>query len=173
MKDGTILLYRVTKNDGFGPKLIAFFTGMPYHHAAIYCMGSTYEEGPKGASRTDGLKRADEYWEPVEDMTPEEKNRMWAFLWWTAEFKHGGRWPYNFLKFVVLALVYPTKKFWNKIGWMPFQNDLLGEVCSTYVDYAWRAAGRDILMGWGEEFTVPGDLAGLPGFKLVVRYNRT
>ena len=169
MKDGTILLYRVEKNDGFGSKLIGFVTGMPYHHAAIYCDGQTFEEGPKGAGYTNGLKKADEYWEPIEDMTPEENKRMWAFLWWTAVYKHGGRWPYNFLKFIVLALVYPTKKFWNKIDWMPFQSDLLGEVCSTYVDYAWQAAGRDILPGWDGEFTVPGDLAGLPGFHLVVR----
>ena len=169
MKDGTILLWRVTKHDSFGAKLIAFFTGMPYHHAAIYMWGGTYEEGPKGASRTDGLKRADEYWIPIISMLPEERDRMWAFLWWTSQYKHGGRWPYNFLKFMVLALVYPTKKFWNKIGWMPFSSDLLGEVCSTYVDYAWRAAGRDILSGWNEEFTVPGDLADLPGFKLETR----
>ena len=167
MKNGTILLWRVEKSDKFGPKLIAFFTGMPYHHAAVYLDGKTYDETGKGAGSREGLKTsADEYWEPVKEMTESEKRRMWAFLWWTSEFEHGGRWPYNFLKFVVLAIVYPTKRFWNWINWIPFSSDLLGEVCSTYVDYAWRAAGRDILKGWSEEFTVPGDLAGLPDFRL-------
>ena len=167
MKDGTILLWRVKKDSGRGPKLIALFTGMPYYHAAVYRDGKTWDETPKGASSRAGLKPADEFWEPDEDMTEEEMKRMWAFLWWTAEFKHGGRWPYNFLKFMVLAFVYPTRGFWNRINWIPFSSALLGEVCSTYVDYAWRAAGRDILKGWSEEFTVPGDLAELPGFHKV------
>ena len=164
MKDGTILLWRVLKHDSFGAKLIAFFTGMPYHHAAIYFEGKTYDETGKGARASNGLKRADEYWEPIISMLPEEKDRMRAFLWWTAIYKHGGHWPYNFLKFVVLAIVYPTRGFWNRINWMPFQSDLLGEVCSVYVPYAWRAAGWILKVGVYIDALVPGDLAGLPGF---------
>jgi hypothetical protein len=166
MKDGTILLWTVDERSGWGPRLVAFFTGMPQYHVLIYFEGKTYGMGGRGVKVSEGLKRADEYWEPIQPMSERQKFQMRAFLWWTAHYEHG-RWHYNVAKFLALAVVYPTKRFWNHLGWVPFEHDLFGEHCATYVAYAWRAAGRLINPSVYIDLVVPGDLAGQPGFRRV------
>lgn len=163
MKDGTIMLRCVKESSGFGPKLIAWWTGMPQYHVMIYFCGQTYGMSGKGVVVKNGISGASERWEPVKEMTNAQRDRMGAFLWWTAKWERG-KWRYNFLKFAALFFVYPTRRFWNWIGWMPFQSDLYGEHCATYVAYAWWAAGKTIVPGLWIDLVVPGDLSGLPGF---------
>ena len=164
MKDGTIGLRVVGENSKLGPRLIAWWTGMPQYHAMIYFDGKTYGMGGKGVKVSEKISSADEYWEPIKPMTQKERDCMAAFLWWTAEYEHG-RWAYNFLKFAALIFVYPTRRFWNWLGWVPFQRDIYGEHCATYVAYAWRAAGRKLDTGVYIDLIVPGDLSGLSGFE--------
>ena len=167
MKDGSIVLY-VPKRANVIQKAIQFFTGMPQTHAAIYFEGYLYEESMWGAQKHLYEGSSNEVWEPKIELRNRERRLMGAFLKRTlGESPPWYRWPYNYLKLLVLALVYPTRWIWNKLNWVPFQNDLLGEVCSTYVDQAWLITGRDIIPGMYEEFTVPGDLSGLPGFERV------
>lgn len=164
-RDGTLLLYRVPdKGADLLAKAIRFFTGKPYSHAALFCYGATWEENEKGANRTPGLKQASEYWEPDVSMTSEELERGKIFLWVTTGMGIRHRWPYNFLLTFIEFIVYPTRWFWNKIGWVPFAGHLLGANCSAYCDLFWRYSGRDIRSQWLEMLSAPGDLVGLPGF---------
>jgi len=173
VNDGTIILCTPRKANLI-QKAIQFFTGHPQTHAAIWFEDGVYEENIGGARyRRINIASAGrafpddvlEFWQPAEELTATERGWMRTFLWWTARHpKKRYRMPYNYLKLLILALVYPTRSLWQWVGWMPFQNDILGEVCSTYVDSAWHFTGRDIIWEYGEEFTVPGDLANRPGF---------
>lgn len=165
MKDGTILLRTVNEDSGFGPRIVAFFTGMSQYHAMIYFSGETYGMGGKGVVVKDGISGHSEAWEPDIGLTQREAFHMAAFLWWTAKYQQG-RWHYNVAKFIALAFVYPTKRIWNRLGWVPFQADFYGEHCATYVAYAWRAGRGLINPDVYIDLIVPGDLAGLPGFHL-------
>jgi len=169
MKDGTILIWKYRKVNNWCrdliPRLIVYFTKKPYVHAAIYFDEKTYESAASGIRSTSGLKQVNEYWEPIISLTITERNSMQAYLLFTTNRK----WKYNFFKLIILSIVYPTRWFWNKIGWVPFDKDLFGEVCSVYVDEAWLFAGRDILPNEHEGYTSPGDLVELSGFKKVDR----
>lgn len=168
MRDGTILLYRIPlKGATFLQKAIGYFTQQPYDHAAVFYDGSTLEENARGYEHTLGVKIASEYWEPEEEMTGLERTRATVFVQVVDGMGIRHHWPYNYLLTAVLAIVYPTRWFWNKIGWVPFASTLLGANCSSFVDRFWRYAGRDIKPKWMESLSAPGDLWGLRGFHLV------
>lgn len=64
--------------------------------------------------------------------------------------------PFNIFKISMMGLIYPFRKFWNKLGWVPFQNDIFGQICSVYIDTAFKQAGMDLFEEHYEEYTVPG-----------------
>jgi hypothetical protein len=167
MNSGTLALWRVTKDSKWMAKAIAFFTGKPYSHAAVIHDKDTYEEDVHGAQKTQGIKHADEYWEPDVPPTPEESMRGLVYLQVTTGMGIRRPWPYNFLLTGIKAIVYPTRWFWNWIRWVPFSSQFYGVNCSVYCDLYWKYAGRDIKPKWMEYLSAPGDLAGLPGFHLV------
>lgn len=141
-------------------KLICFFTNSNYTHSAIWLRGNLYEStvmnGQNGALKTASLppeSRRCVLMKPIVPLSPDALDTLEMFLNRTVVQKR----PYNFLKIVVLAIVYPTRKFWQKIGWVPFQNEVFGSVCSVYVDYALKYIGLDVLPGMNEEYTAPGD----------------
>ena len=162
--DGTIGLYKVKKDAKWMAKAIAFFTGKPYNHANTFHGGSTWEEDVGGAKQTEGLKKADEYWEPDADGTEVEKAKGLTFLQVTTGMGIRKPWPYNWLLTGIKAIVYPTRWFWNWIKWVPFSSAFYGVNCSVYVDKYWKYRGRDIRPKWMEHLSAPGDLRGLPGF---------
>jgi hypothetical protein len=167
MIDGTIGLDRVTKDSKWMAKLIAFFTGKPYNHAKVIHGGDTWEEDVGGARQTVGIRMAVEYWAPDVTLSPIEAARGLVFLQVTTGMGIRKSWPYNWLLTGIKAIVYPTRWFWNWIGWVPFSSAFYGVNCSVYVDMYWRYAGRDIKPKWLEHLSAPGDLAGLPGFHRV------
>ena len=159
LRDGTILLYRAGK--GLIGKAITYFTGMPYAHVAG-CLGEHTLESTiwwseiwwkSGIRITLGTQQADEYWQPVKELTPNQVTAMWRYFINSINKRR----PYNVAKFLVLALVYPTRRFWQKIGWVPFSADFHGDVCSVVWDEAYRAAGIDLFPHRSEEYTAPGD----------------
>jgi len=159
LQDGTILLYRAGK--GLIGKAITYFTGMPYAHVAGYVAGFTLESTiwwsgfwwKSGIRIALGAKQADEYWQPVKELNLEQIMSMQRYFISNINKRR----PYNIAKFLVLALVYPTRRFWQKIGWIPFSADYHGDVCSVVWDEAYRAAGIDLFPHRSEEYTAPGD----------------
>ena len=164
MIDGTIALWRVKPDSKWLPKAIAFFTRKPYYHAATIHHDHTWEEDVGGARNTPVIAKADEYWAPDVPQSPIESARAMVFLQVTTGMGIRKPWPYNWLLTGIKAIVYPTRWFWNWIGWVPFSSAFYGVNCSVYVDMYWRYAGRDIRPKWMEYLSAPGDLAGLPGF---------
>ena len=75
--------------------------------------------------------------------------------------------PYNFFKLIILAFVYPTRKFWNWINWVPFQAECFGFVCSAYIDWVCKEIDRDLLICENEEYTVPGDIIDSPLLEVI------
>jgi hypothetical protein len=93
--------------------------------------------------------------EPVRELSDAEKRRMEHYL----ASKLGPGHYYNVFKLCALMVVCFTRRVWNKLGWVPFQNDFFGVICSVYVDEAYKAAGIDLLPNENAEYTVPADFA--------------
>jgi len=162
MKNGTVLLFGFHKGDNLifniVGKSIMFFTGFPYTHTAIYLDGKTYDysvwkEGKKwktGVRVTEGVMRADEYYEPTFDLTKEESFAMVRYSIMLKQY------PYNFFKLLSLAIVYPLRKIFKLLKWVPFDNVIFGDVCSVLPDEAYKFTGYDIFPDGREGYTVPG-----------------
>ena len=140
MKDGTVFLYKYDKNKNYGSKLanfimkcIVFFTRSPYWHIAVKVGNYTYQNGsPYGVKKDTKTRTGDKYTvlEPKRDLTEKEIQDM--IKWGDLQLEHNL--GYNHFKLIILAIVYPTRKFWNWVGWIPFQNDYFGMVCSVFID---------------------------------------
>lgn len=142
-------------------KLICFFTNSKYTHVSIYFEGYTYEStvmnNQNGALKTMGLASSDvrsfKYLKFRIPLNMKQHDNLRIVLNNSiVEAK-----PYNFLKLFILAIVYPTRKFWNWLGWVPFQAECFGSVCSVYVDQIFKDMGIDLLPNKNEEYTAPGD----------------
>lgn len=142
-------------------KLICFFTNSNYTHSAIYLNGYLYEStvmnGQNGAMKTKGLPPAErncivlEFKKPVNPADIEH-------LEYALNRRVVEKRPYNFFKIFVLAIIYPTRWLWNAIGWVPFQNEAFGYVCSVFVDSALKQFGIDLIPDNNEEYSSPGDI---------------
>ena len=171
-RDGTILLCQPQGKPNLVQRAIQYFTQSPWTHAMIYFENSTYESDGKGAHSTCGLKPHQLALEPTRVLTADERGWMRTYLWFTtARRSKLLGWSYNVLKLLTLAVVYPTRAFWNWLHWVPFDTDAYGEICSAYVDEAWEMTDRDILPGQITGFTAPVDLLGAKGFRKVIGWN--
>jgi hypothetical protein len=168
LPNGTFALWRVKPDSKWMAKAIAFFTGKPVNHAAAIHGGDTWEEDVGGARQTAGIRKADEYWAPDVPFSPEESARGLVFLQVTTGMGIRRPWPYNWLLTGVKAIIYPTRWFWNWIGWVPFSSQFYGVNCSVYCDLYAHYAGRDIRPKWLEHLSAPGDLRELPGYHQVI-----
>lgn len=149
MLDGTVLAWKRHYLPGVKhwPRnviqwLIVMFTGHAYVHLAVYCQRATYEStgvGGWGAKRTFGVLECDERWEPSVPLTDGEVVKATI---WTAKQLRKKR-PYNLLKF----LCFPLRGLWRLLKWAPFDAPGWGEVCFTFVDEWYLAAGRDYVKG--------------------------
>ena len=142
-------------------KLICFFTDSNYTHAAIAIDNTVYEStvmnNQNGAMKTNHLPHPSRnciYLKFKVELSQKKIELLEYYL----NRKVVEKRPYNFMKIVVLMIVQPTKKFWNLIGWVPFQNEVYGSVCSVFVDDAFKEIEIDLLPGNIEEYTSPGDL---------------
>lgn len=146
-------------------KCITFFTGYNVTHAAIgFSDGTKYESTVwkvdkckyRGGAKKSTVGTSHDIMIPVR-VTEVQENIMIVYLQGTVNKEM----PYNFFKLVILAIVYPTRWFWNLIKWVPFDAELFGKVCSVYVDGAFKRAGKDLIKHEFEGFTVPGDFLQL------------
>ena len=159
MNEGTIGLDKSRRFIGWCIKVV---TGMPWAHAKTYLNGLTWESTvwwvgywwKTGIKVTVGYAKADEYWQLKLPMT-EEQIRQELYYWID---KLNRRRPYNVPKLLSLVIVYPLRRFFNRIGWIPFDNPIWGEECSSSVDEAKKFWGCDLLPKQHEGYTAPGDI---------------
>ena len=158
MKDGTI---GIDKARGFMGWCIKRVTGKPYGHSKTYIWNLVFESTvwwvgywwKTGIRVNADTPRAAEWWQLRVPMSPEEVNAELDY--WLDNLDK--RRPYNVFKLLILALVIPHRKFFERLGWVPFDNDKLGEVCSVSCDEAKKAAGIDLFPERMEAYTAPVD----------------
>ncbi len=143
MRDGSLLLYHPTPGEPGYEKLLdgvqEKVTQSTFTHVAFYAGGytweSTIEKRPgsllpqSGVIRTRGLKVPHLYREPVRKLTPEEVAGLVGYA--QVQLWIGRR--YNVAELVADALIVPTRKFWEWLGWVPFGGNSHGAVCSAFV----------------------------------------
>jgi hypothetical protein len=138
--DGKLRLDNLAKN--ILQWLIVVFTAHSYVHLAVEGRGSTWEStgfGAWGAKRTEGILPSDEIWDPV---VPFIETQTVSAVAWAAKQVRRKR-PYNIFKFVL----FPLRGLWRALRWAPFDSPGWGEVCFTFVDEFYLAAGRDVVKG--------------------------
>ena len=158
MKDGTILLFKPEGKPNLLQRIIQDVTKSEYTHAAIYCEGCIYEaDWPKVKVHVTPPQEPDLLLEPETPLSDIEKKRMWNYL----ENAYAEEWEYNIPKLVILWIVYPLRKLFSWLKWMPFDKWIYGEICSGLVQEAWRATHRMDPENW----TAPGDFILWEGFQ--------
>ncbi len=178
MKNGTIYCWESKPTEKGILKIvsdvIAYITKSKYTHVAVVLNDNVYESTIRklpgdflphnGVQKTTlGYDMPDEVWEPIRDLTDPEVIHMVDY----AEACISLKIPYSIMKLIILAIVYPTRPFWNKLGWFPFESQLKGEVCSEFVDQDFKAANIELIPNRMEEFTAPVDVINSGFFKKV------
>jgi len=169
-----ILLWKYHKHDDWFRDLVAraivYFTGYDYTHVAVQLLANTYDStvwrDKKGKLRsgirvTSGLPD-----DPLPyialvprseiiptDIIPRMGDTIRCYL-------KADR-PYNIFKLLVLAVVWPTRWFWKKINWVPFDHEVFGEVCSVFIDEVFYKSRWDLFPEDREGYTVPGQFLRL------------
>jgi len=168
MNDGTVALVKGDQHArfpyGLANRVIAEVTGSPYTHVKLYFDGATHEvTTPGGYRKTEGEPSGDLFLEPVYAWNDEKKARSRQML---EGMKHD---RYNYLRLVMLIIVYPTRKFWRALRWFPGCNRYIwGDVCSSFVDVWFRhGPGWDLWPDDPESYTAPGDFTKTWGLREV------
>jgi|GEM_PF-2893066 len=170
-----ILLFKGKKD--ILSKAIMYFTDSVFTHTALYVRGITFEstvwQNPttwlfgrewksrwwmfwtwrSGVKTTQGILEADEIYRFRVPPAPSQNILMVTY----ALDLVNERRMYNFLLTFFDMIIYPTRWFWQKVGWIPFSKRYLGANCSSLVDEIVTAGGIDL---WPERVsatTVPGD----------------
>lgn len=141
-------------------------TGTIWTHVKWHVGGCTWESTlehvdgqllpASGMIRTVGVKPADLWREPVTNLTQEQVEGI--LRWSELQVWLGTK--YNVAGLVAFAFFYRTRGFWDKLGWVPFDETLHKAVCSV------AAARAFCLGGWLPIWKktelasrVPGDFA--------------
>jgi hypothetical protein len=167
MKHGTIVLIANDRKGKWYERLVKWFitkvTDSPFIHIEVRMYGFWYESRwPEGAIKHNHNLNHHVLLEPVNDLTDTQVDKMKD---WCENMVKNKR-PYNLAKLIGLLIMYPLKKFFNWLGWVPFSaNRFWGTVCSVFVDEAFKAGGVDIFENMSEELTSPGDFTGSGFFK--------
>jgi hypothetical protein len=74
------------------------------------------------------------------------------------------RQKYNMMLLLADIAIYPLRKLWTKLKWVPFKDWYFGGVCSTFVGLVVRGAGRDPWPGVETQCLVPGDYITNPAW---------
>jgi len=172
MSDTSILLWKYHEGSNIifniVGKSIVFFTNMPYTHTAVCIRGKTYESSvwqEDGKWRT-GIRKsnrqigADEVMVPDKPFSTEQLDTLERVANSYTELNK----PYNIFKLLILALVWPTRWLWKKLHWVPFNHEVLGEVCSGFVDEVFKRSGIDLFPLDYEGYTVPGQFTNIVGW---------
>jgi hypothetical protein len=157
MADVRVLFWR---GSGWIARVIQWRTRSPWTHCAVFIhwpgemRGHTYEFDIRGAAETAGQKPCDEVRFPTRGLE----------IWEAAEVERYWlgciRWHnwYAFLALVGLLAIYPTRWFWERIGWRPFGAKFWGRVCSSGVAESFKRARIDLVPRRAELYESPGEI---------------
>jgi hypothetical protein len=147
MVDVKVLLWKTHGIVGWAIKRV---TQMPWGHAAMYLVPAdlTVERTiwwngiwfKTGVRVTDGRAKCQEVRRPRVPLSYDEYHEILKY--WLGELNL--RRPYNIAKLLVKAIVIPARRFFDRLGWIPFDDPVLGDDCSSTVAEAFKAAGRTI-----------------------------
>ena len=164
-----ILLYRtptgVSFFDSIIGKVVTLMTGHNISHSGIMIDGITYEitETKRDNKKAFGVRKGNlirdpAYQIPIE-LTKEQELLLVDYLESTLD-----NWiHYNIPKVIILPFIYFMRKIFKPARkWKPFAKDsTYGEICSAYVDTAFKKIGVDLLPNKGEEYTLPSDFLNI------------
>ena len=124
----------------------------------MWINGWIYEtRHPEGFRKSEGTltkKSGRAILEPIRDLTETEVKAIISYF----DDRIRNKSPYNYIKLFTSLLLFWSRPLWEKIKWVPFQDDkLFGDFCSSAVDSAYWFAGINILPNGYEEITTPGD----------------
>lgn len=158
MADVKVLFWR---GRGWVGRVIQWRTGSPWTHVAVYIKwpdnadcGHTYEFDARGARVTAGLRNCTEVRVPIQPLEAWEVFQI-------ERYWHGViRWRnvYAFWTLVGLLVIYPTRWFWERIGWRPFGAKFWGRVCSSGAAESFKQAGIDLVPKRAELYESPGEI---------------
>jgi hypothetical protein len=154
--DVRVLFWR---SDNWIGRIIQWRTKSPWTHVAVYIKwpddrGCTYEFDALGARSTAGLKHCDEIRVPIRPV------EIWEAFEIDRYFRGCIRWHniYAYATILALLVIYPTRWFWERIGWRPFSAKFWGRVCSSSVAEAFKRAGIDLVPKRAELYESPGEI---------------
>ena len=155
-----ILSYKIkpsqfNKLTRFVNRCICFFTRSEYWHTSIVIGNIKYESGhPNGVKKSVYYHDYSKYIDvDTYQATEYQANKMIDY----AEKALKDNIRYNHYKLIVLALCYPTRFIWDRIKWVPFQNNYFGMVCSVFVREILLAGNIDFMPDRYKELTAPAD----------------
>ncbi len=164
MNDILVLLWIYKRHKGdLLERLICYFTKSKIVHAGLSLDGHTYDMIAGGLRVSPKKLNADIVLAPKVPLTEAQRVGMWKYI---VELRAEEP-SYNVPKLVVLGMIYAVRYLCDKIGWVPFSDVLYGEVCSTLVDKAFKAAGIDLLPDRLEDYTSPADFLFSPALEEV------
>lgn len=158
-------------------RAIVYFTGYEYTHVGVFFLDHLYEstmwQDEKGKLKS-GIRVTKGWpvgeWRPDfcmvpwrQKVGPEEVAKIGNVL---EQYVTAGR-PYNVFKLIALSIVWPTRWLWKKLGWVPFDYEVFGEVCSGFVDEVMKKARWDLFPDEWEGYTVPGQFTKIHGWQRV------
>jgi len=134
-------------------------SGSEWTHTQILVEGVMYESTfPGGFKKTENYVFKPNKLSKIQSFKEEWTERETGALIAYWEDKIRRKIKYGVLKLFVFMFLAGTKKFWDKIGWIPMSIDAVwGDFCSAAVDNSVRFSKCDLLPG-NEEYTAPGDI---------------
>ncbi len=154
--------------DGLLDKAIMWRTHSNKVHVIGYLSGFLYQDtywhengvlktgveiSPYSASTVAGYERRS-LKKPLSDQD------VWALIRF-GEYQHKRGFPYNDVMLVAFLLVYPLRKWLEKIGWIPFKKSI-DFVCSVFWAEMLGFVGREVKPGIDPSMIVPGDFDSSP-----------
>ena len=148
MKNGTIILWKTPKKlkdihgkwyEKIVKKMICIITRGDYDHVAIIVNDFIYQSGhPYGMTKSKfKLKRGPRYVykELITDISQTRADLLQVFL----EDLLNKNIRYNYPKLFSFLLIFPTRKIWDKLRWVPFSSNYwFGIMCSVTIAEALR-----------------------------------
>ena len=148
MENGTVILYRNEQGQHWLSQFVCDWiedvTESPFVHAREYLNGYLYETRHPGGFRKTLYQGHPETAAIGTPKVPLNEYEIQSKIdWWEDKIRR--KLPYNYPKLFLALILHKTKPFWEKVGFVPFQNIYhFGDFCFAAVDESYRFVGVDI-----------------------------